>query len=228
LNLPHHHPALRRPPRAEVLSKPGGGTRRLIRLDPVDAETYRRLVARVAPAIERSLGSRVIANRVIGPGLRLEDWRAAHRRWRRAVGRGPGLRLRLDVADCFASIRPHTVTTALASLGVENEALSRFLHELAEHGVAGLPVGPEPSAVLANAVLHRLDEAIASAGLPHVRWVDDVVAVADGRHQARRALDAARRSLDELGLRPNAGKTLLEDHRRRVRGAASSAPATVR
>jgi hypothetical protein len=227
LYLPNHHLALRRPPRAEVVCKPGGGARRLIRLDPVDADTYRRLVARVAPAIERSLGPRVVANRVIGPDLRLEDWRAAHRRWRRAVGRGAGLRLRLDVADCYASIRPHTVTAALAALGVEGDALVRFLHELAEHGVAGLPVGPEPSAVLANAVLHRLDLAIASTGVPHVRWVDDVVAVADGRRHARRALDAARRSLDELGLRPNAGKTIVEDHRRAC-GAVSSATAAVR
>jgi hypothetical protein len=228
LSLPHHHPSLRRPPRAETISKPGGGTRRLIRLDPVDADTYRRLVARVAPAIERSLGSRVIANRVIGPPLRLEDWRAAHRRWRRAGGCGAGFRLRLDVADCYGSIRPHTVTAVLASLGVESEALSRFLHGLAEYGVAGLPVGPEPSAVLANAVLHRLDVAIASTGVPHVRWVDDVIAVADGRRRARRALDAARRSLDELGLRPNVEKTLVEDRRCRVRAAVSSAPAAVR
>jgi hypothetical protein len=229
LSLPHHHPALRRPPRVETISRPGGGTRRLIRLDPVDADTYRRLVARVAPAIERSLGSGVIANRVIGPDLRLEDWHAAHRRWRRcAVGRGTGLRLRLDVADCYGSIRPQTVRAALASLGVEGDALSRFLHELAEHGIAGLPVGPEPSAVLANAVLHRLDVAIAGTGVPHVRWVDDVVAVADGRPGARRVMDAARRSLDELGLRPNTRKTLVEAHRRRTRGAVSSAPAAVR
>jgi hypothetical protein len=228
LSLPHHHPSLRRPPRAETISKPGGGTRRLIRLDPVDADTYRRLVARVAPAIERSLGSRVIANRVIGPPLRLEDWRTAHRRWRRAGGCGAGFRLRLDVADCYGSIRPHTVTAELASLGVESEALSRFLHELAEHGVAGLPVGPEPSAVLANAVLHRLDVAIASSEVPHVRWVDDIIVVADGRRRVRRTLDAARRSLDELGLRPNAEKTLVEDRRCRARAAVSSTPAAVR
>jgi hypothetical protein len=228
LDLLQRHPALRRPPRDEVISKPGG-SRRLIRLDTVDADTYRRLVARAAPAIEYALGPRVIANRVTGPSLRLEDWRAAHRRWRRAVvGRGGGLRLRLDVADCYGSIRPHTVMAALASLGVESEGLNRFLHELAEHGVAGLPVGPEPSAVLANAVLHRLDAAIASTGVPHVRWVDDVVAVADGRRAARRALDAARRSLDELGLRPNVEKTLVEDHRRRAHGGVSSAPAAVR
>jgi Reverse transcriptase (RNA-dependent DNA polymerase) len=227
VDLLHHHPALRRPPRAEVIPKSGGGTRRLIRLDAADADTYRRLVARVAPAIERSLGPRVIANRVSGPPLRLEDWRAAHHRWRRAVGCGMGLRLRLDVADCFASIRPGIVTAALASLGAEGDALSRFLHELAEHGVAGLPVGPEPSAVLANAVLHRLDVAIASTGAPHVRWVDDVIVVADGRREARRVLDAARRALEEIGLHPNAEKTLVED-RRRVCGAPSLVPAPVR
>lgn len=228
MDLLHHHPALRRPPRTEVIPRPGGGVRRLIRLDTVDADTYRRLVARVAPAIERSLGPRVIANRVSGPPLRLEDWRAAHRRWRRALGSGSGLRLRLDVADCYASMRPGTVAAALASLGADAEELGRFLHQLAEHGVAGLPVGPEPSAVLANAVLHRLDVAIVATGTPHVRWVDDVVAVAEGRRDAQRVLDAARRSLEEVGLRPNAKKTFVEDHRCEPATAASLVPAAVR
>ncbi len=196
----------------------------MTRLDTADADTYRRLVAHVAPAIEGSLAQGVIANRVSGPLLRLEDWRAAHRRWRRSVGPGSGVRLRLDVADCYASIRPGTVAAALASVGAEGEAVRRFLDELAEHGVAGLPVGPEPSAVLANAVLHRLDVVIASQGIPHVRWVDDVVAVAESQRDAGRVLDVARRSLEELGLRPNAEKTLVEDRRRRSQDPASLVP----
>jgi Reverse transcriptase (RNA-dependent DNA polymerase) len=228
VDLPHHHPALRRPPRTEAITKAGGGIRRITRLEGVDADTYRRLVARVAPAIERSLGPCVIANRVSGPALRLEDWRVAHRRWRRATAPGEGVRLRLDVADCYGSIEPDTVAAALASFGAEGEPVSAFLRGLAEHGVAGLPVGPEPSAVLANAVLYRLDLAIASSGAPHVRWVDDVVAVVDDRQHAHRVLDAARRSLDELGLRPNAGKTSVEDHRRAPQRAASFVPGAVR
>ncbi|MEP6475841.1 MAG: RNA-directed DNA polymerase, partial [Actinomycetota bacterium] len=170
----------------------------------------------------------VIANRVSAPQLRLEEWRTAHRRWRRALTPGPGVRLRLDVADCYASISHDTVTAALTSLGTDAGELRGFLHQLAEHGITGLPVGPEPSAVLANAVLHRLDAAIAEAGAPHVRWVDDVVAVARDRRHARRVLDAALRSLDELGLRPNAGKTVVEDHRLHASTAASFVPAAVR
>lgn len=226
--LLHRHPALRRPPSTEVIPRSDGGVRRLVRLDAVDADTYRRLVAGVAPAIERSLGPRVIANRVSGPPLRLEDWRSAHRRWRRAVRSGSGLRVRLDVADCYASIRPGIVAAALASLGAETEELRRFLHQLGEHGVAGLPVGPEPSAVLANAVLHRLDAAIVATGARHVRWVDDVVATAEDRRQAQRVLDAARRSLEEVGLRPNQEKTFVEDHRCGPAAAASLVPAAVR
>lgn len=218
------HPALQRPPRTEVIPKPGGGTRRITRLDTADADAYRRLVARVAPAIERSLGARVIANRVSGPSLRLEDWRVAYGRWRGVLACGSGMRVRLDVADCYASIGPGTVTAALASLGAEAAGLGSFLAELAEHGVAGLPVGPEPSAVLANAVLHRLDTAITSTGVRHLRWVDDVVAVADSDRHARRVLDAARRSLEEIGLRLNVHKTLVEDRRRPSGAAASLAP----
>lgn len=228
------HPALRCPPRTEAVPRPGGGTRQLVRLDPADADTYRRLVAQVSQAVERALGPRVLAHRVVGPSLRLEDWRDAYRRWRRAIDSGSagglrvgstgGLRMHLDVADCYGSIRPEVVAAALTGEGAPIEGLSRFLHELADHGVRGLPVGPEPSAVLANAVLRRLDVAVAAAGAPHVRWVDDVVAMVEGRREAQRVLDAARRALEELGLRPNEAKTRVEDRRSRPRIAMLSPP----
>jgi hypothetical protein len=196
----------------------------MVALEPGDEAMYLELVARVAPALERSLGLAVVANRVVAGPLVLEDWRAARARWRRAVGRpgAPGLRVHLDVADCYDSIRPEVVAASLRAAGADPRPLVRLLHELADHGVPGLPVGPEPSAVLANAVLARVDLAVAATGVPHVRWVDDVVAFAPERQRVRRVTDAVRRELEALGLQPNEAKTRIEDRRTPARLTASA------
>jgi hypothetical protein len=198
----------------------------MVALEPGDEAAYLELVARVAPALERRLEPAVVANRVAAAPLVLEDWRTARARWRRAVGTGArGLRVHVDVADCYDSISAEVVATSLRAAGADPRALVRLLHELADHGVPGLPVGPEPSAVLANAVLGRVDLAVAAAGVPHVRWVDDIVAFVPGRRSARRVTDAVRRELDALGLRPNEAKTRIEDRRTPARLRASGAAA---
>jgi hypothetical protein len=219
---------LRHPPRITTEARPGGGIRHMVGLEPGDAAVYRALVARVAAALERSLGPAVVANRVVGTPLLLEDWRVAHVRWRAAIGRptARGLRVHVDVADCYDSIRPEVVAASLRAAGADPRALERLLHELADHGVPGLPIGPEPSAVLANAVLAPLDVALAVAGVPHVRWVDDIVAFATERRQAMRVTDLIRRELEAVGLRPNEAKTRIEDGRTVARSSASAEPAS--
>jgi hypothetical protein len=74
-----------------------------------------------------------------------------------------------------------------------------------------LPVGPEPSAVLANLVLAGADRTLREAGAPHIRWVDDFVVFTAGRAQSIRALDALRRSLGESGLELSEPKTKILD-----------------
>jgi hypothetical protein len=56
-------------------------------------------------------------------------------------------------------------------------------------------------------VLADADRAIASAGVGHARWVDDVVLFAGSAGEARRAFDAWRRALDAIGLEASLGKT---------------------
>ena len=210
---------LRGPPRLVTVPRPGGGVRLLTELDPLDARTFRRSVERVAPAVERRLGPGVVANRLAGPDLRLEDWRVARRRWARATTAAPrGLRLHLDVAGCYGGIRPELVADALRRAGVtDTEELLRFLREVNAAGVPGLPVGPHASAVLANAVLARLDDAVAATGAAHVRWVDDLVVEVPSRRRAIAVLDAARRELGAMGLELQPAKTRLTAGRIRAR-----------
>jgi Reverse transcriptase (RNA-dependent DNA polymerase) len=195
-----------------------GGLRVLTLLEPAAREAYLALVAPAAPAIEGALHDCVVANRVAWSGteppeIRLRPWRLERRvfsqRLRALTAAAPTIAL-ADVRRCYASIAPSTVARALGDLGIETAAdIAAFLGRLERAGGRGLPVGPEASAVVANAVLARADDALLAAGIRHLRWVDDVVIAADDPYGACRALDALAAAVAELGLRLNATKTRI-------------------
>jgi hypothetical protein len=192
----------------ERRGKPGGGDRWLARLDRRDQRTYRRLVLPLVPRIERSVGPLVFAGRATSDG-RLRSWPGARSAWRRGVrrsvvGAAGSVVIVSDVRDCYPSMGER----ALEAFGCPPE-LGTFLRTLADAGVRGLPVGPDPSAILANGVLAHADRAAAAAGCHPIRWVDDVVLVAAGRRPVVRAFDAWRRALVELGLEAHDGKTRM-------------------
>jgi hypothetical protein len=185
-------------PRFEPIPKPTGELRWLTRLDPAGDAEYRAAVRPLVGRIERALGPEVFAirTRPRGAGWELVPWGPARAAWARALRTLIGRAARgtvfavADVRDCYASITPETIG---ALLGPEAAHAIMVLRHLHEHGVRGLPVGPDPSAVLANAPLSRLDQAIRRAGVRHLRWVDDLVwwgAPGDVR-RALQGLDAA-------------------------------------
>jgi hypothetical protein len=195
--------------------KPRGGVRTLVVLRAQDDRAYRGLVARAAPAIERCLGAEVAANRVASSDLSLRplplEWREFVQS-RMSLLEDARVVVQADVMDCYGGIQPHRVERTLLELGAMMEAagaIRRFLERLQDHGVRGLPIGPNASAVLANAVLGVVDRSLAGAGFRHIRWVDDVWVAAEDRVHAERALGALRRSLERLGLHVNERKTTI-------------------
>lgn len=167
-------------PRFEPIPKPGGGLRWITRLDPAGDAEYRQAVAPLAGRIERALGPEVFAirTRPAPGGWRPAPWGPARAAWRRAIRDlvdRPALGTAFavaDVRDCYGSISPETVE---ALLGPGAAHAVAFLRRLQDGGVRGLPIGPDPSVVLANAVLAKMDRAIRDTGARHLRWVDDVV-----------------------------------------------------
>jgi hypothetical protein len=202
-----------RAPRLDPIPKPGGGVRWLTRLDPAGERAFRRAVAPIAGRIESSLGPEVLASRITSTpgGWRVAPWRPYRSAWhsalRGAVARGSrGTVFAVtDVRDCYGSITAETVE---ALLGPEAARAVRVLRELRELGVRGLPVGPEPSAVLANGVLARLDATLRRSGVRHLRWVDDLV-LWGAEREVRRALDALRRTAATVGLELQERKTVV-------------------
>jgi hypothetical protein len=82
-------------------------------------------------------------------------------------------------------------------------------------------VGPGASAVLANAVLARLDGALADAHVPHLRWVDDVVAVPPDLDAAAAVLAIVRETLAAAGLELNERKTRVVPDPRSLSGTGT-------
>jgi hypothetical protein len=197
------------------------GVRRTIAvLDPTARRTYVRLAAIAAPAVEAALGPRVMANRVLTcraepPALTLRPWRHERRSFAHALGAFAstlGAVAIADVQDCFGSIGPALARTGLERIEApQGAAVERFLWSLAREGVAGLPVGPDPSAVFANAVLACVDRALEDEGVPYLRWVDDFVIGGDDRRAAAHAVALLGEALRGLGLRLNVRKTRIVD-----------------
>ncbi len=193
----------------------------LARLDPAEEAAYRAAVGSLAGRIELSLGSQVMANRVVPLSARgdltLEPWRTARRRFlreARAGAAGAGALLVADVRRCYASIDPTRVGERLRSIGCpprEVASVVGLLRRFESDGVRGLPVGPEPSAVLANAVLARADRAVAAAGARHLRWVDDFAVFARDRAHAERVLWELAACLEGMGLGLAEEKTRFVD-----------------
>jgi hypothetical protein len=198
--------------------KPAGGRRLITVLAPVEDARYRAAVAAVAGLIERRLGPEAMANRARGhPELSLQPWEPAWRTFVRTCGEiAAGERgvMRLDVRECYPSIRPEVVEGVLRTLGARIEQIRRIrraLDRIGEGGVRGLPIGPDASAVLANGVLRTLDGALHEAGRPFVRWVDDAWVGVESRPHAQRVRDNVHRALRSVGLELNDDKTEVLD-----------------
>ena len=112
--------------------------------------------------------------------------------------------VRADVARFYGSVREPALRTALAG---DVEGVLGVLRALWDDGVEGLPVGPEVSAILANAVLAGADDAIRRAGGAPIRWVDDWVIRVPDRRVAGSVLVALESALRDAGLGLNLAKT---------------------
>jgi len=213
-------------PRLVPAPKRGGGVRWLSILDRLTAARYAGLVAAVAPTIEAELGEEVVANRTaVGTspiGLPLRPWGPAREGFLRSGHRlalAAGSFVAADVHRCYPSIGPDLVGRTLRRMGCAMSdvlGVTALLEAFDEAGVRGLPIGPDPSAVLANAVLAGADEVLRGTGVRHLRWVDDFWIFAARRREAVEALESFGGWLEKRGLALAPEKTRMLDRREEI------------
>ena len=113
------------------------------------------------------------------------------------------------VVDDRSGLSPAVVVETIRRLGAPagTRRLAAVLDELEATGTRGLPVGPAPSAVLANAVLATVDRTLqVAAGAGPIRWVDDVVVPVADLRAARGVRQAFDDALGAIGLEPAVAK----------------------
>lgn len=211
-----------RAPRRFLAPKLGGGFRAVTQLEPVDTLLYAALVHQLAPVVEagRAPVTQVFSFRANPDPVDGHLWRA-DLGWREFVEVSGTLStefdrthvLVADISDCYGQIAPDSVREALEDLGITAEranCVSRLLLSIAGPRGRGLPVGPHPSALLAEAVLGRVDEHLKREGRPWVRYVDDIRIFCSSLRDARRAwLALASFVTERLGLGLNDTKTRI-------------------
>lgn len=208
-------------PRLVPAPKRGGGVRWLSILDRPTAARYAALVASVVPTIEAELGQEVVANRAVAGmspiALRLRPWGPAREGFLRSGHRlalAAGSFVAADVHRCYPSIGPDLVGRTLRQMGCAMSdvmGVTALLEAFDDAGVPGLPIGPDPSAVLANAVLAGADEVLRATGVRHLRWVDDFWIFAAGLREAVAALRSLGGWLEARGLALVPEKTRMLD-----------------
>jgi hypothetical protein len=136
--------------------------------------------------------------------------------------------LRADVAEFYPSVGERALRVCL---GDDADEVLVLLRSFWEEGIGGLPIGPEPSAILGNAVLAPADRALRAAGLASIRWVDDWLVPVPDRRATGRAMAALETALEDLGLTLNPSKTMVlaPEQVRHVFGrSGSAAPGSAR
>lgn len=173
---------------------------------------WQAIAERIAEAVEPRLSPRVLANRWLQTGevrrpIPLGPALSRARRAAKRLSMGSDAVIRTDVGDFYPSVTPSVAFRALVDLDVDVEIAreaASMLDGWGSEGYAGLPIGPPGSAVVANAVLARVDADLQQ--FQFLRWVDDyVIGVPAGSDS--RALDRTDTSLDRLGLERSREKT---------------------
>lgn len=105
-----------------------------------------------------------------------------------------------DIADFYNQVYHHTVENQLISAGLPNQAI-KWIVSLLESTTAGVsrgvPVGPHPIHLIAEATLIPIDNSLKAAGVRFLRYADDIVIFCKSDREARTALSTIATVLDK-------------------------------
>jgi hypothetical protein len=217
-----------------VMATKGAGTvRPFVRIAVLDLLLYQSLVDAMVDTIEGTLGSRdrVFAYRQAPIDVPNQfdgspKWSDYNEAARVKLAADPdAFAVKADIAGYFMRIDVDELERLLLERGVAG-GVARDLRELLVGwhalGVRGIPQGVPPSSPLGNVYLAPIDQALDTAGLDFMRYMDDTWIFTPDFADARRAQDFLERVLYDLGLTLS-GEKSVPMHRRTALEKAQSA-----
>ncbi len=198
--------------------------RRCALIQPIDAIKYLALVIMCAEKLERA---RVPVEQKIIYSYRFQHeptgriWSAAFnfetfRQHTLVLQQSEGVRVvvQCDIANFYDRINLHRLESTLISVGIEpwiTKCLNFLLLGWAHRDSYGLPVGSNPSRILAEAALLEVDRYLLANGVRFCRFVDDYRFFAPDATTAQSWLCKFLGRLALEGLSLNAGKTRVRE-----------------
>lgn len=184
-------------PRSIAWPKARGGYRVVHQLEPLDAIVYIALTHAVIDQISAArMGAEVACSyRIARDYSSFFSEGSGFDRYRvrcEQLSQQYKFVLSTDIADFYNQIYLHRVGNAIESATGDAKAglqLEQFITRLNNKASQGIPIGPAPSVVLAEAVMIDVDQLINSMGLDHVRYVDDIRIFGDSRERLESCLE---------------------------------------
>jgi RNA-directed DNA polymerase len=190
--------------------KPSGGERLLGVPAVIDRVVQQAAAQVLAPRWEPRFSPRSYAYR---PGRGCRDALGAVES---ALNRGADHVLHVDIENFFDSV-PHTVALAALANDLTDDPLASLVRRTLSCGVyesglvrpttIGLAQGSPLSPLLANVVLHRLDQRLETSGWEFARYADDCLVVLPGPQLGPKARETVVATLADLGLNLNERKS---------------------
>lgn len=127
-----------------------------------------------------------------------------------ALGSGRQWVLDADILACFDNI-PHRGLLATLAQWIDDGRVTELIEAWLKIGTVapgtGIAQGSPLSPLLANLYLDQLDRVFGGAGIVHVRYADDFLAMTNTEEEARQAYVVAGSALTVLGLQIHPDKT---------------------
>ena len=123
-----------------------------------------------------------------------EFWQKAH-----TLSHSAKVVLYLDIADFYNQIYHHTVENQLAESKFPNQAIKWIIALLASTTAnvsRGVPIGPHPIHLIAEATLIPIDNSLNTNGFNFIRYADDILIFCNSEREAKSTLASVAKILD--------------------------------
>jgi len=193
--------------RKMLVPKDAVSFRNAAQLDPLDSLLLAGLIYEVGVQIEAKRSPlqdhRVFSYRFApapdGTLFRPDQW---DQFWETSIqrARASSVVLTLDITDFYNQISHHSMENQLTRCGLAvpvTKVLMNLVKSSTYSVSKGIPVGPHPTHLLAEASLMPIDELLLQRGLEYCRYVDDINIFCDSDQTAHVALFAVAGALDQ-------------------------------